>query len=1095
MSVTEIKQAIGSWTLTLKPETPQQVLDALTFFGHIALLPGTVDPAQYGDNLLGAARYVGVYRNRDASNRFVLKGSGMAFWLGDEEDKGDVYETLIDINAQTFPNTIRALLPPGGAITEGTLYSVAGTYTGKHQWITPRSAITYVTDLFGAEWRVNNTGTLDAGPLSSLYVTTPKALVLRRGFGADLVRRAIPGSMSMAVDVEDVTTRLVLLAEGEGTSIATAAANAPATPYKDIHGNVIKMTRLVSESSTAEGNAVARAQVQLNRFLNARRAVDLSTSEYDVKGTFVVGDYLDVYDPESGFFDANREIYWQGEHINPMALRCVEMTWPIPPGWTVAFRDINGVWIDLTPYYVGEEGDTSIVVGELTRGLSASTGEPIGVRPNLPDASTPLPDSTIPATPDFTAFSTGSYESDDHTLSAIYMQWAQPLNSDGSTITDGDHYEIRYRPNQVIGTSTPWDYLSGNYDTDVDMLFTPTVSGAWGGGPWNFIWGAPTDFNSGTGIANTIHSTTNVPRGQTYTAVYPDAEVIVNFRIPVNPTGASIVEGVIFRRDTATGTFYHCSVEPNTDLSVTTKLRKWNGSAWEELVTQRIAGMVHDPAVDYWVRVNFVSSGVLSAKIWQGIEDDQPERDTWTYIDTNPLTGGATARVGMYGYLVSGNTNALPVTVSNTTFKIRSLVPDNVANAYSWDDLGTWDALTTEPVTATPNWTISYIGWDQTAFTLVGLGPGVQYEMQIRAADQSSNFSPWSTPSDFVNTIGDAIAPSTPAPPEVAASMIAVQLIHNLGKASGGTFNLEQDLHHFNVHASSSPNFYPDASNKVGELLASGAMVRGGIPAVGTFKVNEPGTTWIRVVAVDRTGNPSAPSDAVQSSVTLIDDAHISNLSVSKLTAGTITANTVLAAEMEVGGGGNIKLTEGSLDVFDNLGVKQVEVGNLSDGTYGLAVVGPSNELTKLSDVIYGPAAAQVLPQEFTSSTTFVNLATVGPTVTVNVGSSGRVLLFLTCTLSLESTDHQVGGMMGFQMSGANVQAPQNLLSLVLVSAISTPSSGDDTLIADRRTVTYFLTGLNPGVTTFQAKYKNFNPNGTGTDVSFYDRQLVVFPY
>lgn len=1090
MSVTEVKQAIGSWTLQLKPETPQQILDALTFFGHIALLPGQVDPAQYGDNLLSAARYVGVFRFRDADNKFVLKGVGMSAWLGDEDDKGDVFETAVVLNSQTFANSIRALLPPGGSITEGTLYSIAGTYTGKHQWVTPRSAITYVTDLFGGEWRVNNTGTLDAGLISDLYVTTPKSLILRKGFGADLLRKAIPGEMSMSTDVVDVTTRVVLLAEGEGTSIATAAANAPATGYKDIHGNSLKMTRLISESSTEAGNAAARAAIQLQQYLSPQKSVELSTAEYDIKGTFVVGDYIDVYDPPSGFYNPNREIYWQGEHINPISLRCVEMTWPIPFGWTVAFRDVNGNWIDLTPYYIGEEGDTTIVVGALPRGLTATTGEPIGVRPNLPDPSAPAPDSTIPGVPEFTGFSSGSYETDDHTLSAIYMQWNQPLNTNGSTITDGDHYEIRYRPNAVIGTPIPWDYLSGGYDIDGSDPFNTSYTNGWGP-DWSVRSDALANFftSSSSHTAVIDHPTLNVVRSIRYgTSTWSDVEILTGRRINYFPAGASTVMGVDFRYIDSSN-YYWARIEPNTDGTVTLKVSKQHSGVYSELYSQKISGMTHTSGVDYFTRVRAIGAAI-SVKVWQTSLDLEPTRDTATIYDMNPLTSAG--QISVRDWIVGGATNPAGSDTITTLWEVRSLVPDTVST-WSWDDLGSWDAIVSEPVQATPNWTTAFAGWDQNAFTLTGLGAGVQYEIQIRAVDAANppNMGAWS-PSEFVNTSGDAIAPSAPAAPEVAASMIAVQIVHKLGKSSGGTFNLEQDLHHFDVHASSSPNFYPDATTKVGELIANGSMIRGGVPAVGSFKVNEPDTTWIRVVAVDRTGNKSAPSDAVQSSVVLIDNAHISDLSVSKLTAGTITAQTVLAAEMEVGAGGNIKLTEGSLDVYDPNGLLRVEVGSQPDGSYDLAAVQPETgarvNLAQLAFGVQGKkmGATMALPANNTNPFLVSDL-----TMNVEIGNSGRVMVHQSFTCDIPQ-----GVWLNLYVE---VRDASNVLKAVTIGLISadtkviTDANWSGNVVTSNGT-TDLIVGLTAGVYTFKTYLSQTIAHNT-FESHVSQAQVIVVPF
>lgn len=683
MSVTEIKQALGSWELRLREDTPQAVRDALTFYGHIAILPGELPATQYTDALLSAARYVGVLRGRDAQDDFVLKGSGLTFWLGDEDDKGDIFETAVNLNAATFGTAIAALLPAGGAVVAGTIYSVPGTYTGTHRWETPRKALTYVTDVFGAEFRVNNDATLDAGTVAQLYVTTPKTLLIPKGAGADLFRKALPGKMAMGTDVEDTTTRVVLLAEGEGDAISTAAVNAPATPYKDLRGNALKATRLVSESGTETSNAPARAQLMLNRFLNPRKAVNLSTNDYDVKGSFVVGDYLDVYDPENGFYDLAREVYWQGERLNPMALRCVEMSWPIEAGFTVAFRDINGVWIDLTNYFVPESGETTIVVGELARGMASVGGESVGSRPNLPEG--PGADGTIPAAPAFIDYSTGVYQEGRRTLSAVRLEWNQPLNTDASTITDGGRYEIRWRPAVVIGYNVSWDDLT----------------------------------------------------------------------------------------------------------------------------------------------------------------------------------------------------------------------------TYSWDDLGTWDALLSDPIQATTQWTYATVGWDTRVFTVMGLGPGVQYEFQVRAVDAANppHFGAWSSTVTIITT-GDIIAPSAPAAPTVASSLIGIMVVHKLGKASGGEFNLEPDMDHLEVHVGGTAEFVPSDATKIGAMPANQGLILGSIPVVGSFKVESADMVWVKVVAVDQTGNRSAPSAGAQSTIQLIDSAHISDLTVSKVSAGTITAAWLLAGSIKTADAG-----------------------------------------------------------------------------------------------------------------------------------------------------------------------------------------------
>jgi hypothetical protein len=739
LSVNEVKQSLGSWSLRLRDSTPKSILDQLAYFGHVAIVPGPVTPEALADGLLTVARYVGVLREREADEQFSIGGPGMAFWLGDEDDKGDVFETAITLVAQTFAASVTALLPPGGSVTAGTINSIAGTYDGVHQWQTPRQAIDYVTQLFNAEWRVTGDGKLDAGTVAQLYRTTPHAILVRKQDGREMDLVSMPGLMSLDSDVEDYTTRVVLLAEGEGSTISTGAADAAVVPYKDIHNNVVKLTRLVSESETTDTNADARAQLQLNRFAAARANVSLSTGFYDVKGDLSVGDYLAIYDPNSGFVDAANELYWRGQPINPIFLRCIAMSYPIPSGWTVAYRDLNGVWVDLSPYYIPEGGDTTITVGEFSRNLSGIGGEPISIRVNAPDAGAIPPDTTIPAVVVFGAYSTAAYQSGriNDLRAAVQLTWSQPLNTDASTIIDGDHYEIQYRVTQAYSYPITWNQMS---------LFR-----------WNQIqtWGRPLSNDANTG----------------------------------------------------------------------------------------------------------------------------------------------------------------------------------------------------------DNWNTIVIPFDQTVALIQELSVAVEYEFRIRAVDTASppNVGAWSTTLTLTTT-GDVIAPSVPAAPTVAASQLAIQVVSFLGKSSGGTFNLESDLNHLEVHVGG-PNLFPDSTTLVGRIPANESNLIGRIPVVATFALPNTTDVWVKIVAVDRYGNRSGGSSAVQSSILLIDTSRISDLSVSKVTAGTISADWLVAAAIKTSLiGRRIELNSFGLQAFDaagnltaNLSADPSVTGNFisfGDGTKQLASIDETGVIT-----------------------------------------------------------------------------------------------------------------------------------------------------
>jgi hypothetical protein len=724
VAVQEVLKALGSWEVKLQPGTPRDVLDRLDYFGHVAIVPGRLDPLQYGDNLLTTARYVGVLRTRTIGDDgrtnapqddLSVGGVGMAMWLGDEDNKGPVYENAVMPASATFADTINMLLPASGAypVTVGTLYPVAGQYTGRHQYESPREAITYVCDTMSTtsvpvSWRVNGNATLDAGPDSSLFVTNPTCVITTKDAGEDMFLRALPGSTDVTRDMEDYSTRVVLLAEGQGTSIATGAADiSPATPYKDIHGNPVKLTRLVSESDTATANASVRAQLALSQFTSTRNQLTLSTADYDVHGTFQVGDRVWVYDPDSGLVDTATEITFRGTRINPLKLQVTETQWSITDQYTVAYRAGDGTWIDLTQYVEWEtDGTSTVTVGDFSRQLTNTSTEPVGSRPNA--------DTSIPGVPTFITPFTGTAYLDNRgfTRSRVVLKWNAPNNVDGSTILDGDHYEIRWA-------------------TDTDMI-------------------------------------------------YP--------------------------------------------------------ASWASVAQIR------------------------------------------------------------------------------------------------WQDMQLWRQPFAAP---TGQWQTMVVPWDATTAQIQDLSTGIGYDIQIRAVDKAGNVGAWSATTTFVAS-SDNIPPSTPAPPSVAGSRIAVQVTHQLGRSSGGTFNLESDLDHLEIHVSYEPTFTPDTTTLKGKAVANAGMIQAQIPVVATVQVEELSARYVRVVAVDKTGNKSGPSDAATATALLIDDAHISDLTVSKVTAGTIGADWIVGARIKTADTGpRVELNSAGLQTYSADGTQTVNIAS-ADGSVSI---------------------------------------------------------------------------------------------------------------------------------------------------------------
>ncbi|KKL74742.1 hypothetical protein LCGC14_2061870, partial [marine sediment metagenome] len=458
-------------------------------FEHVVVIPGELRiPAVLSDaSILSIARYVGIIRGKRVAgpaggdDALELSGHGLSGWLGDEDGKGDIIEAARAYSGDTFANVLnRSGSTPYGllrdaagaqtAIHAGTLFSVAGTYTGTHRFIDQRSAIRYIVDVFGAEYRVNPDFTLDAGLESDLFVTTPTAILARKiTDGRDPTIEGIPiAQFESDTDVHDYSTRVVVLADGSGSLIATGSADAASVPYVDGFANDVVRTRMVNEAETSAGNANSRAQLHLNRFAALRKALTISTKDFDVEGSFAVGDTVYVWDPtDAALVDITNEVRFRGAVLSPVKIRVLGQTFPITAGMSVYIRHGDATYTDVTDSVVFEEGETSLEVGANPRSLGGGEGGQIlsgrvNTEPVPDDGSTP--DVPVHAN---TPWGTASYlDNEGRTRARILVEWDTPLNTDASTITDGSHYTIRWR----ITGETEYQFSTVDFGTNKFLL-------------------------------------------------------------------------------------------------------------------------------------------------------------------------------------------------------------------------------------------------------------------------------------------------------------------------------------------------------------------------------------------------------------------------------------------------------------------------------------------------------------------------------------------------------------------------------------------------------------------------------------------------
>ena len=123
------------------------------------------------------------------------------------------------------------------------------------------------------------------------------------------------------------------------------------------------------------------------------------------------------------------------------------------------------------------------------------------------------------------------------------------------------------------------------------------------------------------------------------------------------------------------------------------------------------------------------------------------------------------------------------------------------------------------------------------------------------------------------------------------------------------------------------------------------------------------------------------------------------------------------------------------------------------------------------------PTDATVNTAQTTASTTFTDLATPGPAVTVTIGSTGKALVAIYASLAHSTSNYALAG---YAVSGASTVAASDLASLQHGSSV-----------AIRAGATLLHTGLTAGSNTFTMKYRN----NTGTGLAdFTGRRILVQP-
>jgi hypothetical protein len=407
--VTETLLAAGQFRVDLKPDTPREILEDLSFYDHLVITTTRVDEDTLGaedllfpssstfpgptvypmqSTLLQVAAYTGVILELPRGESHAVGGHGVSWWLGDSDKAETLLENGVSFNADTLTTVLNNVLPPSLAPGEA---EGRAAYSGSHQYQTPKTVLDYITGTVSGEWRVNPDFTVDAGseawlysgesllypssttyPGSSTYAVgpTPQAMVVPKDFGYDVEWESVKAvSVGHDSDVHDRADRVLLFGEGQGETITLSIAESTDKPYFNRRGQTLTLSKVVSEGSTEGANADTRAAVNLAASSRTRRQISLSVSDYRIDGEAAVGNTIAIFDPDKGLYDLSNEQWYRGRPVWPLNIRVTQASWPVTSGMGVYRLTYDNQVTDLTDYVVFSAGDTTLTVGATPRRL------------------------------------------------------------------------------------------------------------------------------------------------------------------------------------------------------------------------------------------------------------------------------------------------------------------------------------------------------------------------------------------------------------------------------------------------------------------------------------------------------------------------------------------------------------------------------------------------------------------------------------------------------------------------------------------------------------------------------------------------------
>lgn len=226
--------------------------------------------------------------------------------------------------------------------------------------------------------------------------------------------------------------------------------------------------------------------------------------------------------------------------------------------------------------------------------------------------------------------------------------------------TDPAEYPLDLRVSGEVVTATACA-------SAVSDAFTRTTASTWGtatsGQAWAQTGGAAADYSTNGTTGRHSLTSVNVARITTIGPSLADFDVVTSFSTSALATGASHTTSLI-GRFTSSSDFMSARVDFTTAAAVVITIRKRVAGTDTQLSTKTTA-LTHVAGTLF--RVRFTGSGsTFQARVWLASATEPAGWDT-TVTDTSITAAGT---VGVRSNLLTGNTNALPITAVFDNFAL-----------------------------------------------------------------------------------------------------------------------------------------------------------------------------------------------------------------------------------------------------------------------------------------------------------------------------------------------------------------------------------------------------------------------------------------